>query len=282
MRWQLSYCAKSSIWFTVIFNRFYSSLICANFCPSNHSKLNKAWWCISCVSELCYHWFRQQLGHKPLHQPMLIFVTLTLWNELRNFNQNITKFCPGNPWLFCRLYNVCHYIQALINQQHIDSLRPSEAYICISKLTNIGSDNGLSPGRHQAIILTNAGILLIEPLGTKFEIYTFSFKKMHLKMAKWRPFCLGLNVLTNEWEKTLCLLSLAEVCCLRCRITKRNICEWLTLCICVTWQRSCCSCVVRASSLCWRSACNHRHKIIGHVTPGGHYWDYYPIVLSVS
>ena len=32
------------------------------------------------------------------------------------------------------------------------------------------------------------------------EIYTFSFKKMHLKMSfwKWRPCCLGLNVLIQE------------------------------------------------------------------------------------
>ena len=74
--------------------------------------------------------------------------------------------------------------------------------ICVGKLTIIGSDNGLSPGRRQAIIWTNAGILLIRPLGTNFneiliEIQTFSFKKMYLKMssAKWRPFCLGLNVL---------------------------------------------------------------------------------------
>ena len=60
------------------------------------------------------------------------------------------------------------------------------AHICVSKLTSIGSDNGLSPGRHQAIIWTNAGILLIGPLGTNFselliEIHTFSLKKMHLK-----------------------------------------------------------------------------------------------------
>ena len=74
-------------------------------------------------------------------------------------------------------------------------------HICISKLTIIGSDNGLSPGRRQAIIWTNAGILLIGPLGTNFseiliEFHTFPFKKMHLKMSgKWRPFCLGLNVL---------------------------------------------------------------------------------------
>ena len=75
-------------------------------------------------------------------------------------------------------------------------------YICVGKITIIGSDNGLSPGRRQAIIQTNDGILLTEPLGTNFneiwsEIHTFSFKKMHLKLssAKWRPFCLGLNVL---------------------------------------------------------------------------------------
>ena len=74
---------------------------------------------------------------------------------------------------------------------------------CVSKLIIIGSDNGLAPGRHQAIIWTNAGILLIGPLGTNFseiliEICTFSFRKMHLKMSsgKCRPFCLSLNVLT--------------------------------------------------------------------------------------
>ena len=77
-------------------------------------------------------------------------------------------------------------------------------HVCVGKLTNIGSDNGLSPGRRQAIIWTNAGTLLIEPLGTNFNellilIHTFSFNKMHLKMssAKWRPFCLGLNELTH-------------------------------------------------------------------------------------
>ena len=75
-------------------------------------------------------------------------------------------------------------------------------HICVGKLTIIGSDNGLSPGRRQAVIWTNAGILLIGHWGTNFSesligIHTFSFKKIHLKMssAKWRPFCLGLNVL---------------------------------------------------------------------------------------
>ena len=84
-------------------------------------------------------------------------------------------------------------------------------HISIGNLIIIGLDNGLSPGRRQAIIWTNAGILLIGPSGTNFseiliKILTFSFKKMHLKVssAKWRPFCLCLNVLRlwafDEWH----------------------------------------------------------------------------------
>ena len=75
-------------------------------------------------------------------------------------------------------------------------------HICVIKLTITGSDNGLSPDRRQAIIWTNAGILLTGPLGTNFretliENLTFSFTKMRLKVssAKWRTFCPGLNVL---------------------------------------------------------------------------------------
>ena len=41
-------------------------------------------------------------------------------------------------------------------------------HICISKLTIIASDNGLSPGQHQAIIWANVGILLIQNLVTNF------------------------------------------------------------------------------------------------------------------
>ena len=79
-------------------------------------------------------------------------------------------------------------------------------HICVSKLTINGSDNGLSPCWRQAIIWTHAGILLIGHLGTNFseiliEIHTFSFKKIELKMSsgKWRPSCLGLNVLTHPY-----------------------------------------------------------------------------------
>ena len=76
--------------------------------------------------------------------------------------------------------------------------------ILASKLTTIGSDNGLSPGRRQVIIWTNAGILLIEPLGRNFneiliEIHTFLAKKIYLKMAsgKWCTVSLGFNVIIS-------------------------------------------------------------------------------------
>ena len=105
-------------------------------------------------------------------------------------------------------------------------------HICISKLTNIASDNCLLPGRRQAIIWTNAGILFIGPLETNFseisiEILTFSFKEMRLKVSsvKQWPFCVSLHVLThldlNEhsitnntfqcifWKESICISQLS-------------------------------------------------------------------------
>ena len=63
----------------------------------------------------------------------------------------------------------------------------------------------MSPGRRQAIIWTNDGILIIGHLGTKLneiliEMPTFSFKKIHLKRlaGKWLPFYLVPNVLKSH------------------------------------------------------------------------------------
>ena len=118
-------------------------------------------------------------------------------------------------WYTCYLVPCCHrknstsYLLELCMQPTINICAAYKRntlthwgrvmHICVSNLTIIGSDNGLSPGRHQAIIWTNAGILLIGPLGTNFseiliDIITFSLKKMRLKMSsgKWRPFCLAL------------------------------------------------------------------------------------------
>ena len=84
-------------------------------------------------------------------------------------------------------FNKCHeqwQYETIMVLTHLGRV----THICVSKLTIIGADNGLSPGRRQAIIYTNDGILLIGPQGTNFseiliKIHTFSLKKMHLKMS---------------------------------------------------------------------------------------------------
>ena len=67
--------------------------------------------------------------------------------------------------------------------------------ICVSKLTIIGSDNGLSPGRRQAIIWTNAGILLMRPLGTNFNEMLIEILSVVCEMASIlsRPQCVNIQ-----------------------------------------------------------------------------------------
>ena len=98
-------------------------------------------------------------------------------------------------------------------------------HIRVGKLTNIGSDNVLSPGRRQAIIWNQ--YWKIGPLGTNFGeiligIATFSFRKKHLKMsfAKWCPCCLGLNVLKRSPFFNVFVA---------CRVTIVNISNKITL-----------------------------------------------------
>ena len=123
---------------------------------------------------------------------------------LFNFNYFMVRVVGMNFVSLARIRYVRDYLTTGIGRlTHWDRV----THICVSELTIIGSDNGMPPGRRQAIIWTNAEILLIGPLGTKFnelliEIHTFSFTKMYLKMSsgKWRPFCVGLSVL-NAMEK---------------------------------------------------------------------------------
>ena len=84
-------------------------------------------------------------------------------------------------------------------------------HICVSKLTIIGWDNGLSPGWCQAIIWASCGILLIGPLGTNFSeiligIQTFSyteiFESVICKMTAIlsQPRCVNMTHLCG-WNK---------------------------------------------------------------------------------
>ena len=93
------------------------------------------------------------------------------------------------------------YLKFHLNLQEANELTHWDrvTHIYVSKLTIIGSDHGLSPGRRQAIIWTNAGILLNRTLRTNFseilsEIHTFSVK---MSSAKWRQFCLGPQCVTH-------------------------------------------------------------------------------------
>ena len=138
-------------------------------------------------------------GAKPLSEPVLEYFLIGAWGT--NYNEIFIKI---QQFSFKKMrlkmasgkqQPLCLGLNALTHWGRV-------THICVSKLTIIGSDNGLSPGLRQAIIWTNVGILSIESLGTNIsEILiksrAFSFKKMHLKMSsgKWRPSCLGLNVL---------------------------------------------------------------------------------------
>ena len=67
--------------------------------------------------------------------------------------------------------------------------------ICVSKLTIIGSDNGLSPGRHQPIIWTNTGLLISGTVQTYF-------RKIFLFLRKWfskRHFVEGRSYTRIGW-----------------------------------------------------------------------------------
>ena len=113
---------------------------------------------------------------------------ITKWVKLWQLKSLPHCYWQSHPWLLQWL------IKGLTHWGQV-------THICISKLTVIGSDNGLSPGRRQAIIWTNVGILLIRTSGTNFnEIHMFLFIKMHLKMlsGKWQPFCLGFSELKSN------------------------------------------------------------------------------------
>ena len=59
-------------------------------------------------------------------------------------------------------------------------------HICIRKLTIIGSDNGLLPERRQAIIWTNAGMLLIGPLEQTLVKSESKFTYSYSRKCMWK------------------------------------------------------------------------------------------------
>ena len=107
-----------------------------------------------------------------------------LWHAFGDYTYKITS--PRGQWVNL-LYNRSKLLAlfGIFWASHWGQV----THICVSILTTIGSDNGLSPGQWQAIIWTNAGILLLGLLGTNFseiliQIHAFSVRKMHWKKIK--------------------------------------------------------------------------------------------------
>ena len=111
------------------------------------------------------------------------------YNKFENYTFKIIATSPRGQWV------------------NVICVTAAEWRIYVSKIIIIGSDDGLSPDRRQAIIWTNAGMLLIGPLGTNFseiliEIQIFQFKKMNLKMSSgkcWpfsQPQCVNTHYLS--------------------------------------------------------------------------------------
>ena len=121
-----------------------------------------------------------------------IFICMIVYNwfvSLCCFSYSIAVFILLTCLSFLLYSYFNHHLQGILT--HWGRV----THICVGNLAIISSDNGLSPGRRQAIIWTNAGILLIGPLETILSgiwigIQTFSVKKIHLKMSsgKCRPF----------------------------------------------------------------------------------------------
>ena len=141
-----------------------------------------------------HHWYRQwpvictDLNHYLRHSWLG-------WN----LNKDISVFIKYKY----RLQNENHLVSTAMcyvnfsAPSHRSLIQFCRIYASMNRIST-GSDNGLSPIRRHAFIWTNAGLLLITPLGTNFseisiKIQNFSFTKLHLKMsfAKWRPFCPG-------------------------------------------------------------------------------------------
>ena len=92
-------------------------------------------------------------GTKPLPKPMFVFVNLTSRNKSRwNWDQEYRLVQE----IAC--VNIVYNILAILFWCQCLSWPRVSVYVSVTN----GSDNGLSPARHQVIICTSAGLLLSE------------------------------------------------------------------------------------------------------------------------
>ena len=85
------------------------------------------------------------------------------------FQRPYTAALGSRIFKFCTNFRFSYFVSILPQMRHVLTHWGRMTHNCVSILTIIGSDNGLSPGRRHAIIWTNDGILLIGPLVTKIQ-----------------------------------------------------------------------------------------------------------------
>ena len=119
----------------------------------------------------------------------------------------------GNVFIIAEIVNIARRQMFTLYDEFSIALWGWVTHICVRRITTIDSDNGLSPARSQAIILTNTEILLTWPLGTNFNEkfnrnpYIFIQENAFEKVKKCRIICPGLNVLTFV-QSPFCLITM--------------------------------------------------------------------------
>ena len=216
-------------WCNVFFSPLYAGIILC-MCPANERHCYNVMpsligWKHTWNGPWCTKFALQYIGYLSLcqshcHDELLGFDDTAIWLIETDWSWYLNNLivwccCHSDPSVWCHVPSkLCTWLQYnLILNYCLLTHWGRVTHICVSKLIIIGSDNGLAPGQRQAIIWTNAGKLIIGPLGTNFggiliEILTLSFMKMRLKVSsvKRRPFFLGLNVLNHSHSISIDIL----------------------------------------------------------------------------
>ena len=157
------------------------------------------------------------VGANPLSEPMLLGPLGTncehILIEIQTFlfKKIHLKMSSGKWWPFCLGLNVL-LVQLPISRNHRNVKATHRwplwresthhrcisvtywcrvTYICVSKIIIVGSDNGLSPAWHHAIIWNNAKILLLVPLEINFNEIVVDIDIFHSIKSIWK--CRGFH-----------------------------------------------------------------------------------------
>ena len=135
--------------------------ICKNTYKNMLTQPDDLWWA-NIYMKIRHNYFKLVLNS-------FVLVISTLgpfnWHGLTQIRTSVSNYANAFVW------------DVIIHPCHNFNVSPKcRIYASMSRVS-FGYDYGLSPIRHQAIILTNAGLLSIEPLGTSFSEILIKIQK---------------------------------------------------------------------------------------------------------